>query len=76
MHSCSNCKHAHCKLLNDDRLMMIKYFAFLSHGPGLTYGTHINEEQNQNHGMSTGYKPGTSHMHLVLLAIEKNKITL
>jgi len=44
--------------------MMIKYFAFFKPWT-CPDGTHINEEQNQNHEMSTGYrpKPGTSQAH-------------
>jgi len=63
MHSCSYCKHAHYKLLNDYNDDQI--FAFFKPWT-CPDGTHINEEQNQNHEMSTGYRPklaGTSHMH-------------
>jgi len=43
-------------------IMMIKYFFKPWTCPD---GTHINEEQNQNHEKSTVYGPkaGTSHMH-------------
>jgi len=63
MHACSYCKHAYFKLLIDDNDDQI--FCVLSLGPAMHDGTHINEEQNQNHEMSTGYrpKPGTSHIY-------------
>jgi len=62
MHTCSYCKHAHYKLLNDDNGDQI----FCVFKPWTCPdGTHINEEQNKNQEMSTGYRPnpGTSHMH-------------
>jgi hypothetical protein len=56
-------------MLNDDNGDQIFFFALTCPD-----GIHISEEQNQNHEMSTGYKPATSHMHQDLLAIEKNMI--
>jgi len=52
MHSCSYCKRVHYKDNNDDQI-----FSFFKPW-NCTDGTHINEEQNQNHELSTEYKPG------------------
>jgi len=56
MHSCSYCKHAHYNNNDDQIFGVFKPWTCPD-------GTHINEEQNKNHEMSTRYKPGTSHMH-------------